>query len=253
VRPPSLEAIAALAKKERVPARIAKGELEGKMKCRIWKKLHAEEARRFDQAYSLLEKHPEIDLADAFGVIQSGKTIEEFLAKKARGRVKEEIKEARNAISGEPIDALLNGAKEAREDLTIVLGDRTLIDKLVELQPVAFVFERAGRVEKLQVVVLGRKEDWEKISSTVERDPKLMRKPVAVQRQPDRRPVADPRPFLPFVGKRLRLELRNGIILTERLSAVGPYDVLVGPSGAELFVPLHAMLRWSGADSEPIS
>ena len=218
------------------------------MKCRIWKKLHAEEARRFDQAYSLLEKHPEIDLADAFGIIQSGRSVEEFLAKKARGKVKEEIQEAREAIPTDAIDGFLNGVKDRREDLAIVLGDRTLIDKLVEIQPVALVFERAGRVEKLQVTVLGRKEQWEKLSSTLERDPKLMRKPVAVQRQPDRRPIADPRVFVPQVGKRLRFELRNGIMLVERLAALGPYDVLVGAQGAELFVPLHAMLRWSEAD-----
>jgi hypothetical protein len=219
------------------------------MKCRIWRKLHAEEARRFDQAYTLLEKHPEIDLADAFGVIQSGRTVEEFLAKKARGKVKEEIKEARGALPAEPVDGLLKALKDGGEELAIVLGDRTLVDKLLEVQTVAFMFERAGRVEKLQVVVLGRKEQWEKLSSTLERDPKLMRKPIAVQRQPDRRPIADPRAFLPHVGKRLRFELRNGIVLIERLTAVGPYDVLVGAQGTELFVPLHAMLRWSEADT----
>ena len=35
-----------------MPYRIARGDLEGKMKCRIWKKLHAEEAKRFDQAFT---------------------------------------------------------------------------------------------------------------------------------------------------------------------------------------------------------
>ena len=48
-----------LAKKEKVPYRIARGDLDGKMKCRVWRKLHAEEAKRFDQAYLLMEKHPE--------------------------------------------------------------------------------------------------------------------------------------------------------------------------------------------------
>jgi hypothetical protein len=234
-----------------VPARIAKGELEGKMKSRIWKKLHAEEARRFDQSYALLEKHPELDLADAFGVVQSGKTVAEFLAKKARGKVKTEIKEARSALPGDAIDRFLGALKEGQQELAIVLGDRTLVDKLVEIHPLAFVFERAGRVEKLQVVVLGEKGSWEKLSATIERDPKLTRKPVAVQRQPDRRPVADPRALLPHVGQRVRLELRNGIVLVEPLTAVGPFDVLVSAEGGELFVPLHAMLRLSEADAAP--
>jgi hypothetical protein len=55
--PPTPEAITALAAKERVPARIAKGELEGKMRARVWRKLHAEEAKRFDQAYALMAQH----------------------------------------------------------------------------------------------------------------------------------------------------------------------------------------------------
>ena len=66
--PPTAQQVQSLAKKERVPNRIAKGELDGKMKCRIWKKLHAEEAKRFDQAWTLVEKTPGLDLADAFGV-----------------------------------------------------------------------------------------------------------------------------------------------------------------------------------------
>ena len=219
------------------------------MKCRIWRKLHAEEARRFDQSYALMEKHPELDLADAFGVVQSGKTVAEFLAKKARGKVKTEIKEARSALPGEEIDRFLNALKEGQQELAIVLGDRTLADKLMEVQPLAFVFERAGRLEKLQVVVLGEKTTWDRLAATLERDPKLMRKPVAVQRQPDRRAVADPRAFLPHIGRTIRVELRNGIALVHKLDAVGPFDVLLGTETGELFVPLHAMLRWSDADA----
>ncbi len=230
-----------------MPARIAKGDLEGKMKCRIWKKLHAEEAKRFDQAYTMMEQHPELDLQDAFGVVQSGKTPAEFLAKKARGKVKAEIKEARGTLAGDPIDGWLEARRGAGDELCVVLGDRTLVDKITQVQPVAFVLERAGRTEKLQVVVIMRKEQWEAMQTTLERDPRLTRKPVAVQRQPDRRPIADPRVFLPHVGKPLRLELRNGIMMTLPLIAVGPFDVLVGEAGRELFIPLHAMLRWSEA------
>ncbi|MGZ6139432.1 MAG: hypothetical protein ACXWLA_02110, partial [Myxococcaceae bacterium] len=82
--PPTPEAIAALAARERVPARIATGELEGKMRARIWRKLHAEEARRFDQAYSLMGQHAGLDLAEAFGLLQSGLTLEQFRARQAR-------------------------------------------------------------------------------------------------------------------------------------------------------------------------
>lgn len=214
------------------------------MKARIWKKLHAEEAKRFDQAYTLMEQHPELDLQDAFGVVQSGKTPAEFLAKKARGKVKAEIKEARGALPGGEVEAWLGARRDAGDELCFVLGDRTVVDKLQEILPVAFVLERAGRTEKLQVVLAMRKEQWEPFATTLERDPRLTRKPVAVQRQPDRRPVADPRPFLPHVGQTLRVELRNGISLELPLLAVGPFDLLLGEPGSELFVPLHAMLRW---------
>src|SRR5215472_13500766 len=72
VTPPTPEAITALAARERVPARIAKGELEGKMRARVWRKLHAEEAKRFDEAYRLMGQHAGLDLAEAFGLMQSG-------------------------------------------------------------------------------------------------------------------------------------------------------------------------------------
>ncbi|MBX5484778.1 MAG: hypothetical protein IRZ16_23390, partial [Myxococcaceae bacterium] len=244
-RPPTLEEINALARRERVPARIAKGDLEGKMKCRIWRKLHPEEAERFDRAYELIERHPELELADAFGVVQSGRSVEEFLARKQRGKLKAEIKQARSALPGEPIDRWLQARIDSKEEVAAVLGDRTVVDRLTANQPVAFQFERAGRIEKLQVVLIATRELWDRIGSTLERDPKLARKPVTVQRQPDRRPVADPRAFVPHVGKTVRLELRNGINLQHPLVAAGPYDVLVGAGGGELFVPLHAMLRWS--------
>lgn len=218
------------------------------MRARIWRKLHAEEAKRFDEAYALLEKHPELDLPDAFAVLQSGRSVPEFLQRKARGKLKAEIKEARGALGGEPVNEWLQAQIADGTELSITLGDRTIVDQLKENQPVAFVFERAGRTEKLQVVLMCRKELWESLSPTLERDPRLSRKPVAVQRQPDRRPVADPRAFQPFVGKEVRLELRNGITLVRPLRAVGPFDVLVGHEDEALFVPLHAMLKWSGSE-----
>jgi len=245
--PPTPEQIAELARKERVPARIAKGDLEGKMKCRIWKKLHAEEARRFDQAYTVMEANPGLELADAFGVVQSGLPVPDFLARRARAKKREAIKEARATVAGAPVDELVAGWKDQKAELAVVMGERTALDVITEVQPVAFVLERAGRVEKLNVVLVARKGAWDARLPNIARDPKLSQKPPAVARQPARRPVNDPRTFLDHVGRRITVNLRNGLTLTEPLLAVGPFDVLLGEPGDELFVPLHAMLGWTAA------
>jgi hypothetical protein len=237
-----------LAKKERVPARIAKGELEGKMKARIWKKLHAEEAKRFDQAWQLLEVHPNLDLQQAFGVVQSGMPVEEFLARRARVTKKEEVKVARTAVAGEAIDGWVQARIADKAELAFVLGERTAMDVLTGVEAVAFNLERSGRLEKLQVVVLTSRATWEKLSPTLTRDPRLSQKPTPVARQPARRPVADPRPFQPLTGRNLWLELRNGVQLAAPLIAVGPFDLLLGHAGEEMFVPLHALLRWESRD-----
>lgn len=245
--PPTPEAIAALAQKERVPARIAKGELEGKMKCRIWRKLHAEEARRFDEAWALAEKTPGLELADAFGIVQSGMTVEEYRARRARARKREAIKEARANVAPEAIDGFINARIAEKTELCIVMGERTAIDVLTEVQPVSFTGERSGKIEKLHVVTLARKSTWESRAPKLERDTKLAQKPAQVSRQPSRRPVSDPRAFVEHVGQRVTVQLRNGIKLSEPLIAVGPFDVLLGTEGDELFVPLHAMLSWAPA------
>lgn len=245
--PPTPDAIAALAQKERVPARIAKGELEGKMKCRIWRKLHAEEAARFDEAWALAEKTPGLELADAFGVVQSGMTVDEYRARRARARKREAIKEARANVAPETIDAFIAARIAEKTELCVVMGERTAIDVLTEVQPVSFTGERSGKIEKLHVVALARKATWEALAPKLERDSMLAQKPAQVSRQPSRRPVSDPRAFVGHQGQRLTVQLRNGIKLTEPLIAVGPFDVLLGTEGAELFVPLHAMLSWAPA------
>lgn len=243
--PPTPEAIAALAKKERVPYRIARGELEGKMKCRIWKKLHQEEARRFDQAFSLMEQHPNLELTEAFGVVQSGLSVDDFLARRARAKRRDEVKKARASVDGGPIDAFIASLIEKKTELSLVLGERTVLDVITGVQPVAFDCERSGRVEKLQVVVVATRVTWEGLAGAIERDARLAQKPAPVARQPSRRPVSDPRPLLDHVGKALKVVLRNGITLTQPLVAVGPFDVLLGEPEAPLFIPLHAMLSWS--------
>jgi hypothetical protein len=242
--PPTTDQINALAKKERVPARIAKGELEGKMKCRIWKKLHADEARRFDQAYALMEKTPGLDLAEAFGVIQSGLSVDELRERRARVKKKEEVKVARTAVSGDVVEKFLGELIASKVELDFVLGERSVVDVLKAVEPVAFQLDKSGRLEKLQVVVLARRAYWEKAAPHIERDAKLAQKPLPVARQPARRPVSDPRPFLDSVGKTLSVLTRNGLTLKLPLVAVGPFDLLLGASGEEVFVPLHAVVKW---------
>lgn len=243
--PATPEVIAALAKRERVPNRIAKGELEGKMKCRIWKKLHAEEAKRFDQAWTLVEATPDLDLADAFGVVQSGMTVPDFLARRARAKKREAIKLARATVGPEPVDRFVNRFLETRGEAAFVMGERTILDVLVGVQPVSFELERSGRIEKLNLVALATRATWERLLPTLDRDPRLSHKPAPVARQPARRPVNDPRPFLVHLGERIAVQLRNGLSVRLPLRAVGPFDVLLGQDAEELFIPLHAMLSWT--------
>jgi hypothetical protein len=228
-----------------VPARIAKGDLEGKMRAHIWKKLHAEEARRFHQAYDLMEKMPDLELADAFGIVQSGRPAEEFLARKARGQLKTVIKDARGKVPRGDVDAFLQELIKDKTEVALVLAERTVLDVVTAEGPAAFTLERSGRMEKLHVVLLARRATWDRMTASVEREPKLAKKPQGVPREPEKRAVADPRPFVPSVGQRVRLELRNGIALELPLLTVGPFDVIVGAQGEEIFVPLHAMLKWS--------
>jgi len=248
--PPTAEQILALATKEHVPARIAKGELEGKMKCRIWRKLHAEEAKRFDQVYALMGQNPGLSLPDGFGVLQSGLTVAEFIARKERTQRKAAVKTARGEVDDSSVSAFIQELVETKTELSVVLGERTVLDTVASVEPISFVLGRSGRQEKLQVVLITRRSDWEQLMPHLERDPKLTQKPASVARQPDKRPFSDPRPFLVHQGKYVRLTLRNGIQLVMRLRVVGRFDLLVGEDGHEVFVPLHALVRFS-AEEEP--
>jgi sRNA-binding regulator protein Hfq len=246
--PPTPEQIQALAAKEHVPARIAKGDLEGKMKCRVWRKLHAEEAKRFDQVYDLMAKNPGLSLPDGFGVLQSGLSVADFLARKERTQRKAAVKQARGEVDDTSVGAFINGLLESKTELAVVLGERTVLDTLSTVEPISFLLTRSGRLEKLQVVMLTRRSDWEQLTPQLERDPKLAQKPANVARQPDKRPFSDPRPFLDHQGERVRLTLRNGIQLESTLRVVGRFDLILGEDGHELFIPLHALVRFSAAD-----
>jgi hypothetical protein len=214
------------------------------MKSRIWRKLHPEEAHRFDQVYELLGKHPELGFEDAFGVLQSGLTPAEFLQRKAGTQKKAAIKEARITVPGQAINDFIRRLIDERTVLSVVLAGRTLNDVLSAEERTAFLFAAAGRVEKLQVVVLTRRETWTPMAASAEFEPTLAQTPSPIIRQPEKRAVSDPRPFQGLVGQPVDLLLRNGLKLPLPLLACGPFDLLVGTEKAELVVPLHAILRW---------
>jgi hypothetical protein len=249
--PPTPEQIQALAAREHVPARIAKGDLEGKMKCRIWRKLHAEEAKRFDQVYELMGQNPGLSLADGFGVLQSGLTVAEFMARKERTQRKAAVKQARNEVDNATVDAFVEGLISSKTEVAMVLGERTVLDTLTGVEPISFMLGRSGRQEKLQVVMVTRRTDWDRMAPQLERDPRLAQKPTSVARQPDKRPFSDPRVFLPHQGGSVQLTLRNGIQLTLPLRTVGRFDLILGDEGHEVFVPLHALVRFDAEPSTP--
>jgi len=249
--PPTAAQVQALAVRERVPARIAKGELEGKMKARVWRKLHAEEARRFDEAYQLVARTPGLHLDDAFALLQSGLSLDQLRARRARTARRDDLRSARRAVAPEAIDGWVQSRVAEKTALAVVLADRTVLDVLGGTHPLALLLERTGRVDKLHVILLARSGTWDQVQPGLPRDGRLAQRPVPVAREPDRRPVSDPRPLLEHVGNRVRLQLRNGLVLEQPLLTVGPYDVLVGAPGEELLVPLHALMSWTASEAPP--
>jgi hypothetical protein len=194
-------------------------------------------------------QNPGLSLADGFGVLQSGLTVAEFLARKERTQRKAAVKTARAEVDDSSISVFIQGLVEAKTELAVVLGERTVLDTVASVEPISFVLGRSGRQEKLQVVMVTRRADWEQLAPHLEREPKLTQKPANVARQPDKRPFSDPRPFLAHQGQYVRLTLRNGIQLVMRLRVVGRFDLLVGEDGHEVFVPLHALVRFSAEES----
>ena len=242
---PSAAQVEMLARREKVPTRIAKGELQGQMKCRIWRKLHPEESQSFVQAYAIIDQNPGLSLPDAFGILQSGLTREEFEARKSRTTKKGMVRQARVSVSDQEIHQLLNRWIGEAVPLAVVLSERTFIDQLVSHQPIACQWARSGRVEKLITVLISPQRTWKALSSTIERDPKLAQKPAAVSRHPEKRPFSDPRPFLEAIGQHVRVLLRNGIQLSLPLYRVGAFDLVLGVSDAEVLIPIHALIDWN--------
>lgn len=239
------ENIAALAKREQVPARIARGELEGKMLARIWKKLHPTKAKRFQEAWTLMEANPGVELAYAMESVDGNLPLKEVIARHARVTLKRDVKAARSAVSPDEVDAFVASLIERQAECTVVLSERTFSDVATKVEPVFLEFARSGRMEKLHICVLSEVESWKRLGDAAERDVALMRNPTHVARQPNKRPVSDARPLLPLVGTVVGLELRNGLRFKLPLQKVGPYDVIVGDEVSKLLVPLHALLSWT--------
>ena len=241
----------ALARTERVPARIARGALEGRMPCKIWRKLHAEEAQRFDEAYALLARHPELGLQEAFGLAQAGIPLEEWKERRDKAGRKQAVKSARAQVPNDAVATWFAEAMASGAPLSVVEDEGTRTDSLVSEATVELTFAQAGRLEKLRLLVLGAAPAWEQLLPSLARDEGLATRPFPLQRQPDKRPVSDARPLVEHVGKNVQLLLRNGLRLALPLAAVGPFDLLVQAGEHQLLVPLHALVGWTGEQAAP--
>jgi hypothetical protein len=236
-----------------VPARIARGALEGRMPCKIWRKLHAEEARRFDEAYALLAQHPELGLQEAFGLAQAGIGVEEWKERRQKAGRKQAVRSARAGLSNEDVSAWFASAVAGAGPLLVMEAERVREDVLTAEAPVELTFTSAGRLEKLRVVLLGSVHAWRALEPTLSRDAALAARPAPLHRQPEKRPVNDARPLAPHVGTPVQLLLRNGWRLALPLRAVGPFDLLVAAGDSLLLVPLHALVGWAPDGAPPPS
>jgi hypothetical protein len=243
--PATRDEISALARKERVPNRIAKGELDGKMRCRIWKKLHGEESRRFDQAYTLMDSTPGLELADAFALTQSGMSAEELNARRGKAKRRDTIKAARSATESKAVDDLLAKLITKKTEVCVTLGERSVLDVITNVLPVAIEFQRSGRIEKLQMVAIATHNDWDALSAHITRDSRLAHKPTPVSRLPEKRPYSDPQVFAGTVGAPIQLTLRNGLKLDGKLKALGAFDLIVTIKRKDVIVPIHGLVSWS--------
>jgi hypothetical protein len=240
---PQLEKIYALARRERVPLRIARGEIEGGMPSHRWRKLHPDEAHRFERVYELIEKFPSLTLDGALSLVATGKDPAEYLARKARPSPKAQLLEGRRAISNAPVAAYLRRLIAERVEVSVAAGARVFEDVLLEDLPTQFRFEREGAVNKIEVVSMAARTAMSGYApSNV--DPVLEVHPVRIRDAPEARPVADPRPLAALIGQTVELSLRHGFSYRLPLVAAGAFDLLLGVPGQELLVPLHAILRW---------
>jgi len=98
-------------------------------------------------------------------------------------RRKAAVKQARGEVDDTSVGAFIHGLQESKTELAVVLGERTVLDTLASVEPISFVLGRSGRMEKLQVVMITRRTDWEQLTPQLERDQKLAQKPANVARK----------------------------------------------------------------------
>lgn len=244
--------IAELAQRARVPQRIARGELLYGMTCEAWRQLNTEEAARFDRSYALFESATNITIEHAIDLEQRGVTPESLSAHLAerdaaaqRREKDRQLRAARQIVPDTAVHEFRRNLIAKKTRLAVVLCDRVLADRLTHVEGLSLRFAEAGDVPALDVVALGALKAWEELRPLATFDKHLLASPSPVHPQPSRRIAADPRPFLVHVGQRLTLTLRNGIIVPVRVTAVGPYDLIVGDEPDRILVPLHALAAWA--------
>jgi hypothetical protein len=159
------------------------------------------------------------------------------------------VLEARSTISNAPVEEYLRRVIAGRVELTVTTDKETLNAVLTKDDGTRFVFDPRGEMRKLRVIFLApHSASGRYVPTSI--DPALAPRPASVADQPQARPVFDPRPFVPHVGKLIEATLRNGMTFRLPLVAVGRFDLLMGTSGEELFVPLHAVLSWHPATGQ---
>jgi hypothetical protein len=227
----------------------------GQMPCKIWRKLHAAEAKILDEAYALRVRYPALNIEQARNLVVSRGDPVAYLARfearqKRAASPKGQAMQARRSLNNQPIEAwLANTVKDHLQ--AVVLFERQSTMAVIEaVRRFTYNLQGQGEVKKTEVVAIGPVTAWRAHAAALELDPALTEAPAAVAPRPDARPFFDPRPFAPMVGKAIRLQLRNGVALTGVLSAVGGFDLMLGTPSEPLLIPLHALVSWKALEPE---
>jgi hypothetical protein len=220
------------------------------MTCREWRNREPEEANRYSRAYDVVAKFPGVHLDTALSLVATGQDPAEYLARKSKPSPKASVLASRRAVSNAEVAAFLQRLVANRVQVSVTLASSTFTDVLIEDLPTEFRFERSGPTEKLQIVTMTESSVASQYSPT-KIDPQLAAQPAPISPAPTSRPVNDPRLFQPHIDETIGVILRNGATYQLRLVAVGPYDLLLGKAGQELFVPLHALMSWEALAPKP--
>ncbi len=226
---------------------VARRVLAGYITAEAWRRDHPADAARWAQAYAYVEKHPgELALDRVLNALTHGEDIETY-AQRARS-MRAQVEEARAAVSNGAVDAYLRKLIEGRVPVTVSLAGSAFTDVLQEDLRTRFRFAARGPVKKLKIVSLAPTAAPYPPESI---DPALAAQHAPIPQGFSTRAVVDPRPLAALAGKTIRVTLRNGLVYRLPLAAAGRFDLVLGTAGAELLVPLHAIVRWEEADPQP--